>query len=126
MKFLMDSRVTKIGSLVADFVEQEKMLILFFENAPEELHEMALLHRITPLRGEIQAGDRFLLGNHGYRVISVGDQANETLRELGHCTIKFTGKPAPELPGMVEVEAKSVGGIDVDVPLCFVRDAGSY
>ncbi|WP_170105687.1 PTS glucitol/sorbitol transporter subunit IIA [Desmospora activa] len=124
MKYLMDSRVTKIGSMVSDFVEQEKTLIIFHENAPEELHDLALLHRVTPLNDEIQVGDKFILGETEYEVTSVGGKANETLRDLGHCTLRFTGRTETDLPGEVALEEKSVRDIHVNAPLRFVRDQG--
>lgn len=122
MKFLIDSRVTKIGNMVSDFIEQEKTLILFHENAPEELHDMALLHRVTPLNGEIRVGDKFILGEAEYEVTSVGGKANQTLRDLGHCTLRFTGRTETDLPGEVALEEKSVREIHVDSPLRFVRE----
>ena len=41
MKCLFSTQITKIGDLV-DSLIQEKMMVIFDENAPEELHDMSI------------------------------------------------------------------------------------
>lgn len=97
------SKVTGIGSMVSEFVEQ-KILIVYNDNAPPELAEMAILHTIHSLDKDVSAGDVVILGNKEYVVTAVGDEANHTLRTLGHCTFSFHGSDTARIPGHIELD----------------------
>ncbi|MBT0566042.1 PTS glucitol/sorbitol transporter subunit IIA [Williamsia sp. CHRR-6] len=95
-----DTAVTRVGSMVADFVEQ-KILIFFGEGAPEELHDISVLHQPVVNVGGIQTGDVLLLDEHEFEVLAVGAVANDNLVNLGHIDLKFNGKTSAGLPGDV-------------------------
>ncbi|MDR1893675.1 MAG: PTS glucitol/sorbitol transporter subunit IIA [Spirochaetales bacterium] len=101
------SKITAIGELVSDFAE-EGILIVFNDNAPPELAEMSILHTIVPLDREVKPGDKVVLGNQTYLVTAVGEEANHTLRNMGHCTFKFTGKNKPEIGGHIELKGNGM------------------
>lgn len=95
--------VTGIGELVAEFIEQG-MIIVFDDNAPAELAEMAVQHTKAAMDKDVQPGDVVVLGNKDYVVTAVGSEANHTLKTMGHCTFKFSGNDEVELPGHIELE----------------------
>ncbi|UFJ42360.1 PTS glucitol/sorbitol transporter subunit IIA [Brevibacillus humidisoli] len=120
MEVLLQTKVTKIGDLVADFL-REKTLIIFNDDVPDELHDMAVLHTKSPTTKEVSAGDYLIVEGDSYRVTSVGEKANETLISIGHCTIKFDGATTPDLPGTLHVEEKEIPPLAIDTELAFVR-----
>jgi len=120
MRCLFSSTIVKIGSMVDDLI-QEKMLVIFDEDAPEELHDLSLLHTKSPRFEPVQRGDYLVIGDQSFQVTSVGGKVNETLREMGHCTIKFEGKDRSELPGFLQVAALDHPALELDTPLMFVR-----
>ena len=87
---------------------REKMLILFGDNAPAELKEMSICHPAKPMLQDVKVGDEFILGNQTYRVTAVGDEANETLKTMGHCTLSFYGKDEVQLPGHIELQGEAM------------------
>ncbi len=104
--------ITAIGPLVAEFVEAG-VLVFFGRNAPPELAEFAILHDGTHLDGEIVPGDRVNLDDHSFRVLAVGDVANQNLGALGHLVLKFNGQTTPEMPGDVCLEAGPLPSLQV-------------
>ncbi len=99
MKYCVE--ITGIGELALELLGND-ILIIFNENAPPELAELSVLHTIQPLMEDVCPGDRFVISGHTYTVNAVGEEANYTLRELGHCTIKFGGDKEV-LPGYIRV-----------------------
>ncbi len=121
MHVLFECTVTKIGEMVPDFIEAST-LIIFNQDVPEELHDMAVLHTKTELASPIQTGDVLTVDGQAFRVTSVGEKANETLKDIGHCTIKFDGGSQPELPGIIHVEAKAIPALNPGTSLTFNRE----
>ncbi|MEI3605155.1 PTS glucitol/sorbitol transporter subunit IIA [Pseudogracilibacillus sp. SE30717A] len=119
---IYESIVTKIGEDVEDFLE-EKMVVLFNENVPEELTSIALVHEEKEMNGEVNAGDYFVLGDVKYKVLAVGNKANETLHELGHCTIKFSVPAEDDLPGTIVVEDKAIPELVAGLAIKFEKSA---
>lgn len=98
---MVKSVITQIGPLALSF-EEDKVIILFGPNAPEELKEVAVIQEIqesgdTP----IAAGDSLQIGDQEYTLVSVGSSAYKNLIEIGHISIYFTEPPAEVLPGSV-------------------------
>ncbi|MDN5351871.1 MAG: glucitol/sorbitol system component, partial [Clostridiales bacterium] len=92
--------IIAFGPLVEELLEND-MMIIFNENAPAELAEISVLHTMGNLKAPIEKGDVLTIGEHVYRVTCVGEEANKTLDELGHCTLKFDGADEPDLPGTI-------------------------
>lgn len=97
------STITGWGPDALGFLEEEdcNFLILFNEDAPEELAEIAVLHTKAKLAVDPAPGDTLVLCGQVYDVTAVGDEALHTLRELGHCTLSFKGGSKPERPGCI-------------------------
>ncbi|UYZ12254.1 PTS glucitol/sorbitol transporter subunit IIA [Brevibacillus sp. WF146] len=124
MKPLFHSTIVDIGELVPAFL-QENTLILFNHDVPEELRDMAVLHTRSEQAEEVLPGDFLMIGDCLYRVTSVGEKANETLKTLGHCTIKADGRPTPQLPGTIHVEERAIPSLESGTVVAFVREKGS-
>lgn len=120
MKPFYESTVTGIGADVEMFAE-EKMLIIFNESAPKDLLDIAVSHTVVPLEGTIEVGDILSFDDQSYKVTFVGDKVNETVSDLGHCTIAFNGADHAELPGTLCVEEKEMPKINVSTTLSFSK-----
>lgn len=120
MNTLFTSTIVSIGEMVDDFLK-ENTLILFNEDAPEELHDIAVLHTKSEEAGTIEPGDIFLLGDLSLKVTSVGEKANETLQTIGHCTVKADGSGEPQLPGTIHVEDADLPSLTIGVKVAFIR-----
>ncbi len=104
--------ITGIGDMALDFLEQD-MLIVFNENAPAELKDLSVHHTAATLDKDVKVGDVVLFGDESYVVTAVGDEANHTLRTMGHCTFKFTGSDAVQLPGHIELAGERRPSIEI-------------
>jgi len=95
-----DTEVTAVGSM-ADTFFAAGMVVLFGEEAPEELADFAVLHRPTVTEGGVAPGDVLTIGEHRLTVLAVGNVANDNLVNLGHLVVKRNGETTAALPGDV-------------------------
>lgn len=79
-------------------------IVIFNENAPPELKEIAILHTKCELTEDPAVGDTVRICGKSYRITAIGDEALHTLRTLGHCTLSFKGGTEPESPGYMMLE----------------------
>lgn len=107
------ARITKIGELALDFLSSN-MIIIFNDNAPAELAEISILHTIEDVKQDICVGDIVAISGKEYSVTAVGEEANKTFRQMGHCTLKFTGMSYAELPGHIELKGDGIPDIKVN------------
>lgn len=94
--------VTQVGPMAVEFAA-EGILVFFGSDAPEELHDFAILHVHKPNERDVVPGDTLEIGGSAFTVTGVGDVANDNLRNLGHLVVKFNGLTETELPGEVSV-----------------------
>ncbi|HEY8868298.1 MAG TPA: PTS glucitol/sorbitol transporter subunit IIA [Candidatus Limnocylindrales bacterium] len=106
------SWVTSIGDSVEEF-RAAQILVFFQEGAPEELAEFSVLHAADVNLATIAPGDTLRLGAETFRVLAVGDVANENLANLGHLVVKANGLTEPEMLGDVCIEAKPLPRLTV-------------
>ena len=111
--------VKKIGISAFELYEECGCLIIFDEIAPEELAEIAILHEEGEIKRDILVGDIITLGKHDYKVTAVGSEALLTLKELGHCTFKFTGRDEAEVPGQIELYGDQRPNIEIGDHIVF-------
>lgn len=104
-----ETTVLSIGSMVEQFLGM-KMLIIFGEGAPTELHDICVIHRPEIRTGGVRAGDVFVVNGTEFPVLAVGDVADENLRALGHVSFKANGLHTAPLPGDICLE-------EIDIPL---------
>lgn len=112
--------VTKLGDSATDFLA-ENMIILFKEDAPEELAEFCVLHEENNLTGHVQVGDTLTIGDHSFQITAVGSAVDKNLEALGHITIKADGAKEPELPGTLSVEEKELPTIIIGNVITITR-----
>lgn len=99
-----ETTVTAVGEMAAEFAA-EGVLIFFGADAPEELHDFAVLTETAALHGDVQPGDRLKIDGSTYAVTAVGAVANQNLARLGHLVVKFNELTTAEMPGDVSVTA---------------------
>jgi len=106
------TKITEIGSMVNEFI-QEKMLIVFNDNAPDALREMSVLHTIEVLNHAVKVDDIVVFGDKEYLVTAVGHEANNTLETMGHCTFCFNGAETVQIPGQIELLGEEIPIVEV-------------
>ena len=99
--------ITKLGDIYGEMFEQG-LIVVFNENAPQELAELSALHTAAKLPTDVKPGDSVQLGNKRYTVTAVGCEANHTLKKMGHCTFVFTGADVAELDGHVVLKGNGL------------------
>jgi PTS system glucitol/sorbitol-specific IIA component len=90
MKIVYNTTITTIGGLVPAFYE-EKLMILFKENAPEELAEYCVLHDKNEVLDIVKEGDILVIADEEYTIVYVGDEVQKNLEDLGHISLRFDG-----------------------------------
>ena len=94
------SAVTQIGSQVGAFLDHG-ILIFFGAGAPEELHDMSVLHEVTSAEDGPRPGDTMILGDTSLEILAVGSVVRDNLLNLGHLDLKADGRTEAKLPGDV-------------------------
>lgn len=102
--------VLSVGDIAGAFAD-EGILVFFGEDAPEELHDFAILVDHKELLAPVEPGDILEIAGSQMPVISVGEVANDNLANLGHLVVKFNGLEEPELPGDVSVAVQPVPSV---------------
>jgi glucitol/sorbitol PTS system EIIA component len=95
-----ESAVTQVGSQVPAFLEHG-ILIFFGTNAPEELHDMSVLHDVVTADDGPRPGDTMILGDTRLEILAVGSVVRDNLLNLGHLDLKADGLSEAKLPGDV-------------------------
>jgi PTS system glucitol/sorbitol-specific IIA component len=90
-----------------------QFVILFNEDAPAELGELAILHTAGELTEAPAPGDTMKIGNKTYKITAVGDEAIQTLATLGHCTLAFSADSEPYRPGCIMLDGEVITAADV-------------
>jgi len=109
------TEITQIGEMVEEFLK-EKLLIVFDDNAPPGLAEIAVLHTKKEFIREVKAGDTVRFGDVFYEVTAVGHEANKTLESMGHCSFCFTGEDQAKLPGQIELKGQGIPAVTIGDP----------
>lgn len=103
--------VSSVGETAAAFAA-EGILVFFGPDAPEELHEFAIITDLGRLNGTVEVGDTLIVAGSPFPVVGVGSVANENLANLGHLVVKFNGLAETELPGDVSVAAQPAPDVE--------------
>lgn len=104
--------VKNIGPLVDEFIDAG-VIVLFGEDAPEELVEFSIIHDGTELKSDLVPGDIVWIEDVQFKILAVGEVANTNLSNLGHLILKFNGQNEPEMPGDVCLEEKALPAFKV-------------
>lgn len=111
--------VKDVGSEASAFVE-EGMIILFGDNAPDELIDYCYIIDINSIEGEITESQKLLIGEKLFEITKVGASVQENLAELGHITLKFDGSHEAEQSGTLYLEEAEVPNIEIGTELKIV------
>lgn len=107
----LSAKIIELGN-EWEMMKSENMVVLFNEEAPQELRDIAVVHNGNLSKGVV-AGDVMQLNEVAFEVLFVGDKANETLRDLGHATFQFNGEVDSDLPGTICLEGKGIPKLDI-------------
>ena len=121
MKTIYENNIKSIGSLANSFLE-EKMFILFGDEAPQELKDFCYNIEVVEATGEIKAGQKLYINNDSFEITSVGEIVQRNLTSLGHITLRFDGSTSPALPGTLYLENKEIPSIDLGSELKIVSE----
>lgn len=95
----------------ASAFESEKMIILFGDNAPDELIDFCYIIEINEVNGEITEDNVLKIGDTEYKITKVGSAVNKNLNDLGHITLKFDSSNEAEQSGTLYLEDKEIDKI---------------
>ncbi|ASN07297.1 PTS glucose transporter subunit IIABC [Virgibacillus necropolis] len=113
--------VVELGA-EAGLMFEEKMMILFNDTVPADLKDIAVVHDKRLWTEEVKTGDEMVIDGEAFKVLFVGDKANETLKELGHATFHFNGSTNSDLPGTICLEAKPIPHLTSNSVISFRRE----
>ncbi len=119
MTTIYENEVKELGICVEEF-KDANLLIIFGDNAPEEIRDFCYSVSVNPINGTIEAGQTLKFGNQSYKITAVGSEAPVTLAGLGHCSISFTGATTVDMPGTLYVENKPMPEITVGTKIQIV------
>ncbi|MFT8319841.1 MAG: PTS glucitol/sorbitol transporter subunit IIA [Bacillus sp. (in: firmicutes)] len=121
MKTIYENKVQSIGAFANSFLE-EKMIILFGNEAPQDLRDFCYNIQVVHVDGEIKPGQKLYINSDKFEITSVGDVVQRNLTTLGHISIRFDGSTIPELPGTLYLENKDVPTIELGTELKIVNE----
>lgn len=112
-----NSKITGLGIDSLHFLEDKdcNFIIIFNDNAPEELAEISVLHENTELKEIPQVGGIVKICGKKYIITCVGSEVEHTLKELGHCTMSFNGKDETSQAGTIELKGEQMKPSDIVV-----------
>ena len=111
-----DVTVTGLGDMALAFLDpamEMRFVILFNDDAPADLAELAIPHTKGAMTEAPAPGDTMKIGEKTYRITAVGDEAIHTLKELGHCTLAFTADTEPYRPGCINLDGEIITEADL-------------
>ncbi|WP_238526684.1 PTS glucitol/sorbitol transporter subunit IIA [Carnobacterium sp. 17-4] len=100
MDNMLIGTITAIGENAIS--KKDPMIILFGEQATEEIRTVAIIQSFEKDKETIklQAGDTISFDEKVYTIETVGSLANENLNTIGHITLSFS-----EVPGDDRIES---------------------
>jgi PTS system glucitol/sorbitol-specific IIA component len=119
MEMIYNTTVTNIGGLVSAFYD-EKLIIIFNNNVPEELADYCVLHHGNEVSGLVKQGDILVVAGQQYKVVYVGDEVQANLENLGHITLRFDGS-TEGLGGSVYLEDKPLPAVKIGDTISIYR-----
>ncbi|WP_312608641.1 PTS glucitol/sorbitol transporter subunit IIA [Mammaliicoccus sciuri] len=109
---MYQTEIKKIGK-DANAFEAEKMIILFGDNAPDELVDFCYIIDINRVENEITESNKLVIDGTEYGITKVGSAVNINLNDLGHITLKFDGSTNAEQSGSLYLEDKPLVSLQV-------------
>lgn len=107
-----ETEIVDFGSS-AEMFKAENMMILFGDNAPDDLADYSYIIKIHSVNGKIEPGMVVSFNEESYEITAVGGVVEKNLGDLGHITLKFDGAREAELPGTLYLENKELPDVEV-------------
>lgn len=104
------TEIKSIGKLAKEFL-QEKMLILFGNEAPDGLKDYCFGIDVKSVQDKIQTGQYLSIDGSKFKITAVGRLVQKNLADLGHITMKFDGSTKADLAGTLYLEDKPIPDI---------------
>lgn len=117
---VFETEVTNIGP-EAELFKEEKMLILFGDNAPEGLAEYCYNIVMAKSNEDITPEMSLTFDDTSYQITAVGNVVDKNLNELGHITVKFTGETEAEMAGTLYVEKAEMPQLTVGTKIAITK-----
>ncbi|MBT2690970.1 PTS glucitol/sorbitol transporter subunit IIA [Bacillus sp. ISL-47] len=121
MKKIYENKIKNVGPFANTFLE-EKMFILFGNEAPQDLKDFCYNIDVVNADGEIKEGQKLLINDDAFEITAVGNLVQRNLTTLGHITLRFDGMTDAELPGTLYLENKEIPPIDLNTELKIVSE----
>ncbi|MBR1730633.1 MAG: PTS glucitol/sorbitol transporter subunit IIA [Selenomonadaceae bacterium] len=102
MEVKYETTITAVGKLAHEFLDNNSSVIILNEGVHPNLSDMVVEHTVNDLSADIEVGDKLKIGNTDFKVMKVGDVANKTIREEGHCTLVINADGT--MPGQIIVK----------------------
>lgn len=102
MEVKFETSITAVGEHARTFLETNSSVIILNDGIRPNLDNMVVRHVPAELTADIEAGDRLKMGNTDFKVVTVGEMANQGIREEGHCTIVVNEEIT--MPGQIAVK----------------------
>ncbi|MEG1884219.1 MAG: PTS glucitol/sorbitol transporter subunit IIA [Clostridia bacterium] len=118
MKKICEMTITGQGSGALDFWD-DKLLMLFGDSAGNGVEEYSVRVTMPIVSRDIIFGDKLCFGASEYSVTAIGAEAMQTLRLLGHCTLRFDGSSIAALPGSIHLEDAAMPEIRIGDEIYF-------
>ena len=118
---MIKSTISEIGEF--SYFEEEPIVILFNNSAPEGLREVCVIHDFEKEpKGELlKVGSKIVFGENEYEVVEIGHTANTSLQELGHASFYFDlGEDQELLPGSVSLSPHVLPELNVGDQIQFI------
>ena len=109
---IYSSKIVKLGEQAGLFLA-EGIVVFFGDNAPEELQDVAVVHKLNPVNGEIVVGTTIELSGETLKVTAIGKVANVNFKNLGHLVLKLDSAEEAALPGDVSCSYSKIPEIVV-------------
>ena len=94
-----EASITTVGGWARTFLENNSSVILLDDGIRPNLADMVVQHTVGTLTEDINVGDTLIMGSTSFKVVGVGDVANESIRKEGHCTLVFNAEGT--MPGQI-------------------------
>ena len=109
---IYSSEIVRIGDQANLFLD-EGIVVFFGDNAPEELQDFAVIHKLNEITDDIVTGSKIVLSDANLEVTAIGPVANENFKNLGHLVLKLDSATEAALPGDVSCKYHKKPDIEI-------------
>ena len=120
------TKVVGIGGEAEKFSRLAKMIVIFDDSMVlPELREFSVLHSGNKLTDVIKAGDVLKIAGSEFKILKVGNEVNNNIKNLGHIVIKFNDDKDDLLEGSIHVEDKPIPQIRIGDEIAILEAGGA-